>query len=70
VSREPDKDYCDMTDDELLSEMEQWGKRVEAASGWSSAYCSAEQCAAIASVARRRGLTIENRWPIIRGGAA
>lgn len=62
-----EKQYNEMTDDELREAMTAWGVRVDNAAGWPSAYFAAKQCEAIAKTASRRGFAIENRWPIVRG---
>lgn len=62
-----EKQYHEMTDDELRAAMGEWGERVDTAAGWPSAYFAAKQCAAIASTAKRRGFEIENKWPIRHG---
>lgn len=62
-----DKPYAYLTDAELVTAMNHWGARVDGASGWPSAYFAAKQCRAIEAVAYRRGLTIENKWPIMVG---
>lgn len=59
-----EKQYGEMKDDELRDAMAEWGQRVDEASGWSSAYFAAKQCKAIGDIAERRGLDIENKWPI------
>lgn len=62
-----EKHYQEMTDGELTLAMEEWGKRVDSAAGWTSAYFAAKQCASIEREAKVRRISIENRWPIRRG---
>lgn len=59
-----EKPYNEMTDQELLDQMAIWGANVDSASGFPSAYFAAKQCKAIKSHCDKRGVEIENKWPI------
>lgn len=60
--------YSEMTDVELGEAMTSWGKRVDSAAGWASAYAAARECRSIKFEADMRGLELENKWVIKVGG--
>lgn len=62
-----EKPYHEMTDAELVAAMAEWGARVEGAAGFPSAMFAAKQCKAIENHANKRGIEIENKWPITVG---
>ena len=62
-----EKQYHEMTDVELTAAMAEWGDKVETATGFPSAHFAAKQCKAIENCGKRRGLALENKWPIIIG---
>jgi hypothetical protein len=62
-----DKPYSEMTADELRAAMNKWAEHVATSPGWTSAYFSAQQCKAIKAEAARRGIEIENPYPIVIG---
>lgn len=56
-----------LSDDELLSEIDAWEKRVANASGFASAKEAAIQLKWLVLEAQDRGMQIENKYPIKRG---
>jgi heme-degrading monooxygenase HmoA len=62
-----DKPYHEMTDAELVMAMAEWGDRVDTAAGFPSAHFAAKQCKQIENHCARRGIEIENKWPITVG---
>ena len=65
---DPNKSYHECTNDELREMLAVWTERCEQAPGWSSAYFSAKQIAAVCAEARKRGLdNFVNKFPITFG---
>jgi hypothetical protein len=64
-----EKQYTDMTDDELRAALSEWEDRILKAAGWSSAYFAATQVEEIVRLGQARGLPFVNRFPIEKGQA-
>lgn len=61
------KPYDKMSIDELHGSVAFWTEAVNNASGWSSAYFAAKELKAAIAWLARRGITMKNPYPIMRG---
>lgn len=62
-----EKSYREMSDEELRDAHREWEQRVRTAPGWSSAHFSACQLREVVREGARRGLELENRYPVVIG---
>ena len=62
-----DKPYSEMSNAELAAEHAKWTENVTKASGWASCYFAARQLEAVVAIGNRRGMALENKFPIVIG---
>lgn len=61
------KPWAEQTDEELTASYDYWSACVRDAAGFSSAYAAAKFLKATCAEAERRGMHLENPYPIKRG---